>query len=124
MNPKHYKIWTTLGNIYMHTGAYQNAEKAFKEAIKLSKDPEVRAGAYLGLVIVYDYMKKEDLALQSIIAGVKEDPQNHMLHRFYGSHFLKIGDLNNAASEYEKVISLKNDEWEVMTRLGGKGKEE
>jgi tetratricopeptide (TPR) repeat protein len=119
MNPKHYKIWTTLGNIYMHTGAYQNAEKAFKEVIKLSKDPEVRAGAYLGLVIVYGYMKKEDLALQSIIAGVKEDPQNHMLHRFYGSHFLKIGDLNNAASEYEKVISLKNDEWEVMTRLGG-----
>jgi Flp pilus assembly protein TadD/predicted AlkP superfamily phosphohydrolase/phosphomutase len=118
LNPKHHKIWTTLGNIYMHTGAYQNAEKAFKEAIKLSKDPEVRAGAYLGLVIIYNYMNKPDLALQSIIAGVNEDPQNYMLHRFYGSHFIKIGDLANAGSEYEKVISLKKDDWEVMTRLG------
>jgi tetratricopeptide (TPR) repeat protein len=118
LNPKHHKIWTTLGNIYMHTGAYQNAEKAFKEAIKLSKDPEVRAGAYMGLVIIYNYMNKPDLALQSIIAGVNEDPQNYMLHRFYGSHFIKIGDLANAESEYEKVISLKNDDWEVMTRLG------
>jgi tetratricopeptide (TPR) repeat protein len=119
MNPKHHKIWTTLGSIYTHTGSFQNAEKAFREALKLSKDSEVRAGAYLGLVIIYNYTKKPDLALECIEAGVKEDPKNYMLHRFYGSHFLKIGNMDNAAREYEAVISLKNDDWEVMTRLAG-----
>lgn len=118
MNPKHHKIWTTLGNIYTHTGAYQNAEKAYQETIRLSKDPEIRAGAYLGLVIIYNYTKKPDLALQCIIAGIKEDPQNYLLHRFYGSHFLLNGDMNNAAREYETVLKFKNDDWEVMTRLG------
>lgn len=118
MNPKHHKIWSTLGNVYIHTGAYQNAEKAFMEVINLSKESEVRAGAYLGLVITYNYMNKPDLALQSIIAGIKEDPQNYLLHRFYGSYFLKKGNMAEAQSEYEKVIALKNDDWEIMTRLG------
>lgn len=118
MNPKHHKIWSTLGNVYIHTGAYQNAEKAFKEVLRLSKDAEVRAGAYLGLVLTYNYMNKPDLALQSIVAGVKEDPQNYMLHRFYGSYFLKKGNMAEAQREYEKVIELKNDDWEIMTRLG------
>lgn len=118
MNPKHHKIWTTLGSIYTHTGSYQNAEKAFREALKLSKDAEVRAGAYLGLVIIYNSTKKLDLALECIEAGLKEDSENYMLHRFYGSHFLRIGNLSNAAREYEAVLRLKSDDWEIMTRLG------
>ena len=97
-NPNNAEAYVLLGNIEISSAAFDQAEKDFKAAIE--SQPKNYIG-YWALSDLYRRQKKFDAALGVIRSGLKELPDNEVLHLTLASTLDLNGDYEAAISEYE-----------------------
>ncbi len=119
LNPKAFLPFEQVGVLYEKTGQYERAERAYLAAIQ--NDP-VKTYLYLPLVALYmNYVpQKKSLVPELLTAGLniegnKDDPALlEMLAVFYKN----TGDVKNAISAYEKLLSVTPGNATARAELG------
>jgi len=113
---KNAHIWNELGNIYFTTGAYEQAVKAYKNAIQLD-------GRYgwpygnLGLTYAHQGQYEEAIPLyqQSLELLSSEKDQAVMWNRL-GNAYRRLNDYENAAKAYRMADGLGPNQISLLTR--------
>lgn len=96
-----------LGYIYTELNDLDNAEKCFKEAIRINPDS---SNSYSALGYVYYLQKRYDQAILNFKKAIDKDPDNASAHNNLGYTFAEIGiNINEAINECKKAVSLIPD---------------
>ncbi|MEX0998199.1 MAG: alkaline phosphatase family protein [Flavobacteriaceae bacterium] len=98
------EIWYRIGNIYFILNEFEEAKKAFENAIEMEQD---KAKYHKALAeTLYELKEYEESAEYAItsIELVKFFPAAHYI---LGKSLEKMGDLENAKKAYQTAVSLK-----------------
>ena len=103
-----------LGDVQLTKNSVDEAEKSFKAAI--THQPKVDIG-YQALAQLYIRQKKIDAALDTIQAGLKEQPDSANLHLTAAQIRELKGDYEGAISEYENLLKQQPGSLIVINNL-------
>lgn len=96
------KDWRRAGRCALQDAQAQAAVEAFQHAI--AKDPSAEAYSLLGIALVRAGRLSEVTPV--LRKAAHADPQEDQLYRAWGAYYLAQGDLDRAASYYEKAIDM------------------
>jgi tetratricopeptide (TPR) repeat protein len=109
LNPDDASAWHYLGKCYRSTGKNQEAIEAFKQGIRVDKQPYT--GAYIDLFFVY----KETSRLLDFSSSLKETirtkPDDAYVHYWLGLVYVEMKSTILALDEYKILKRLKEDYW-------------
>jgi Flp pilus assembly protein TadD len=115
-NPKHYKAWASLGNLYKTAkkdipravGAYEHAVAG------MQKDKVL----WTNLGMAYYRNKQADLALKALIKASTLDPNDAEIRGNLGTVRRQTGDIAGAIVDLEAAVKLKADDPQYLNNLG------
>jgi tetratricopeptide (TPR) repeat protein len=116
LNGKNAQIWNELGNIYLNTGAYEEAMHAFEMAVEL--DPSY-GWSYNNLASIYLQKKRYSDAIPLFQKGLQflEDLKDKaVLWNRMGDAFRRMNENNQAAAAYRKAMELDPDNTSLLAR--------
>lgn len=119
-NPDDARGWAVLGPIYMQSGRFVDAVKAFRQVLELlppSADAETDLAEAL-MMASNGSAVGEPLAL--LTSAATRDP-NHVRSRFYlAGEATRTGDYENAISQWQALLALGtgNEPWVEVVRSG------
>lgn len=106
--------YETLADIYYELQNYIEAKKCYKEAVFI--DPKnVRAQTFLGILQSKD--KEHEAAVLSLESAVALDPNNANIRYNLALAYEFSGHVDEAKSEYEKVLELEPEHKEAANNL-------
>lgn len=94
-----------LGNVYFLMNQDSDAEKAYRQALKL--DPKL-VTALLGLVKIYQRQSQYEKALAELQAAAAVDPASARIHYLRGQILLKMGRKDEAKKELDASVQMSN----------------
>ncbi|RHW76988.1 tetratricopeptide repeat protein [Colwellia sp. RSH04] len=94
---------TNVGNIYTHQGNYQNAEKAYRQSIKI--DPYF-AQAYINLAELFRLQQKNQLSITTLETGFQKIPDNSELAYALGLANIRAKQSSKANTYFAKATDL------------------
>ncbi|GER92393.1 hypothetical protein A45J_0108 [hot springs metagenome] len=92
-----------LGNAYKEDGQYEEAIKAYQEAIKLNSES---AGYYNELAIAYTKLKEYDKAIIAVNKAIEIRPNDWYPYAIYARIFEAQNKIDQAIEKWKKVIEL------------------
>jgi pentatricopeptide repeat protein len=95
---------TTLGNVYMRKGMYNQAEVEFQRA--LSINPRY-IHPITGLARVYDQTNKVDMAIEQWEKAISLNPREAQLHFSLGFSYYAKGRLDDAIAQWTETAQLQ-----------------
>lgn len=98
--------WQRVGRCALRESKPQTAVDAFQQATSLA--PSAEAYSLLGLALVRAGRLSEVTPV--LRQAAHADPQEDQLYRAWGAYYLAQGDLDRAASYYEKAIAMLHPE--------------
>lgn len=98
------EAWLNLGNLRLRTGDLEQAEKDYRQALKLA--PEFGAG-YLNLADLYRYQGRETEAAELLKMGLSKQPQDASLHHALGLSLVRSQEMNRGLEELKKSVELE-----------------
>ncbi|MBT8137630.1 MAG: tetratricopeptide repeat protein [Gammaproteobacteria bacterium] len=103
LNPNLDIVHTALGDLYVSTGQYADAEAQYQRALR--KDPS-SVDALIGLGRTYQRMKRPEDAEASLRQAVNIHPGNADAFNTLGVFLFQTGRFAEAARQYEYVVAL------------------
>lgn len=100
------KLHVKLGEAEMNSGTTVGALKEFRQAILI--DP-LNPAPYLAMAQLREKRGDFELAISDLRSGLELMPDDPSLHKRIGDHSLKLGRVDDAISEYEKVLKTSSD---------------
>lgn len=110
------QIWNELGNIYLNTGALDEAIQAFSKATDL--DPSY-AWTYNSLAAIYfqkGHYSEAALLYQKAIRLLGETKDKALLWNRLGDTYRRLKENNNAAVAYQKAAELDPEHVSLLAR--------
>ncbi len=98
----------SVGNALGNEGRYNEAEKAFREAIKISPKGWITANAYSSLGNTLGRQEKYSEAIVSLQKAVEINPELGSVWSDLGVAYFKIGKLDKAIQAFKRAISVTN----------------
>ncbi len=103
------------GALAMHNGRSADAEKAFRDAVRLA--PEL-ADAHLDLGLVLGREGKQEEAVRSLGRAVELDPKLPSAHMFLGVFLYQANRQDEAISALKQELALDPKNGEALTWMG------
>lgn len=100
------KLHIKLGEQEMNKGTTVGALKEFKQAVLI--DP-LNPAPYLAMAKLREKRGDLDLAISELKSGLELIPEDISLHKRVAEHSLKLGRIDDAIVEYEKVLQSSSD---------------
>jgi tetratricopeptide (TPR) repeat protein len=107
-----------LGNAYRGLAQYDEALKAFRNAISLKPKPDRLASVHEWVGWVYLDMKQNENALSSFQEALRIDPNNANAHRDSGVAYYQLKQFSQALESLQRAIRLKPDNANAHLWLG------
>ena len=102
LNPTYALGYVSLGDAYAGLGRWEDAAKAYQEALDISPD----ATAYISLGLALHRLGRLDQAADAFESALKLDPTIAAARQALGDIAFQQGQWEEAASEYNKALSL------------------
>jgi tetratricopeptide (TPR) repeat protein/TolB-like protein/DNA-binding winged helix-turn-helix (wHTH) protein len=115
LNPNLDVVHTSLGRLYLSTGAVTDAEAAFRRALEI--DPS-SADSFVGLGHVYLRQNLPEQAESNFRLAVGLHPGDWSAYNQSGNFLYRSGRYAEAVSQYEYVIALNPDNMNGYSNLG------
>ena len=115
LNPNLDAVHTSLGNLYMSTGQYIDAEAAYQTA--LAKNP-ANDDALSGLSVAFQRLNRPEESEVVIRRAIDRHPGNATLYNSLGVLLFERGRFDEAARQYEYAVALRPDDMKYVTNLG------
>ena len=106
-----------LGTVYLELGRAEDAEEQFRKALEDPAYPTPEK-VYLNLGLLYDSQGRDDEAVESFRKSVGIDPKYHKAHFHLASALDRVGNLSEAAREYEVAEPAFKNDGEYWYRRG------
>ncbi|MBI4530081.1 MAG: tetratricopeptide repeat protein, partial [Candidatus Latescibacteria bacterium] len=116
-NPAYADLWYTLGMVYLDRGYYQEAAKELQEALRLAPH-QLKEGIHFNLAYALSQVGLIDQAIREYHAGLVIDSTAVDPHLSLAALYIKREKYEEAAAEYQAVLSLKAGEYRAMNGLG------
>ncbi len=113
--PRFHGGYNLAGVILAEVGQWDNAIKAYKQALGLKPD---FADAHYNYAIALEHLKRTDEAVASLRSAVKADPNHAKAHNNLGSYLEIQGKMDEAISSYQRAVELESDFVSPQLRLG------
>jgi superkiller protein 3 len=115
-NPKSAQVWNDLGELFLRTGAYEEANNAFNKAIEM--EPESGwAHNNLANVLVSQGQYEQAIPLyQKSIALLQENKDKAAVWNRLGNAYRKLNDYDNAIKAYQEAVLLADEGVSLLTR--------
>lgn len=115
-NPKHYKAWASLGNLYKTARKdVPKAVNAYEHAVEGIKKDKV---IWANLGMAYYRNNQIDQALKALTTASSIDPNDAEIRGNLGTVRRQKGDLNGAIADLEMAVKLKPDDAQFANNLG------
>lgn len=113
-NPKSYKLYNNIGDIYFNEEKYDDAERAYKKVLEHDKN-DFNALAFSGEI----NFKKQNFeeALKYYLLSHKIKPDNLELNYHMGICYGYLNQLENAESHFKHALSLNPNLTDVSLEL-------
>lgn len=108
-------VHNALGELYLRTGRYEDAEGAFKKALAIN--PKA-VNALLGLGAVYARQQRLAEAEEELGQAIGLQPGNWNAYNVLGGFLYRNGRYGDAADQYREVVSLDDGNMTGWTNLG------
>jgi tetratricopeptide (TPR) repeat protein/TolB-like protein/DNA-binding winged helix-turn-helix (wHTH) protein len=108
-------IYTALGQLYVETGRYADAENAYLMALDTSPS---NVDALTGLGETYNLMQEPDKAEQMLSQAIGLHPGDWGAYNALGNFLFSSGRYREAARQYETVVALDNGSAAGWANLG------
>ncbi|HKJ16255.1 MAG TPA: tetratricopeptide repeat protein, partial [Xanthomonadales bacterium] len=95
--------WLNLGNLNLRMGDVEQAEKDYRQALKLA--PDFGAG-YLNLADHFRYMGREGESAELLRAGLEKQPEDAALHHALGLSLVRREDMASGLAELRRSVDL------------------
>jgi len=115
LNPKNYRAYIDLGDIYMGQCKYQEAEKTYNKAVEL--DPK-NVNAYNRLVKIYNNQCRFQDAETAYKKVIELDPKNLEAYICLAGLYKNQRKYQEAAAVCEKIIELDQRNYNAYISLG------
>ena len=115
INKSDEKLWTLLAETQIANELYNDALFSLEKAESLS--PEISELHFVRSSIYLKQSKKKE-AKESLILGLKFDPENYRAIFQLGNVFLMEKNYKSAISEYANAVSIKPDFWQAINNKG------
>ena len=114
--PKSAKAWNDLGEAFIKSGAYKDAEAAFKKAIEVNRNFGM---AYGNLALALSSQGKYAEAIPLFEKGidmVSNDKDKATLLNRLGNAYRKLNDYDNAIKSFREAIAVSDESVNLVTR--------
>lgn len=101
----------STGNTLSEKGKYNEAERAFKEAIKIAPKSWIKANAYSSLGNALGRQEKYSEAIGFLRKAVKIVPNLGSAWHDLGVVYFKIGKFDSSLQAFKRAISVTNIDW-------------
>jgi len=115
LNPKDFKAYFNLGDLYLKKEDYENAMKNYKKSLEIN--PKFSA-AYWKIGAIDEKMGRNNDALERYKNALKFDPINIEILYSLGSLYLNMGQYSNAIDTLEKLVGLFPGHADAYYNLG------
>ena len=115
LNPNLDVVHTALGNLYLATGEYANAENAYLKALEIVPNS---VEALTGLGSTYLRQQKPAAAEESFRRAVGLHPGDWSAYNRLGTFLFRSGRYAEAVAEYERVVGLDDANMNGYSNLG------
>ncbi len=100
--PMPHQVYNWLAWSYYNLGEINKAEQEWKNALRISENPEIR----LNLALSYKNREVYDKAMESLEKAVLLDPKFPLAHYEMALLYLRENNKKNAVDHFEKVLRL------------------
>jgi len=108
-------VHTSLGNLYMSTGRYADAESAYEAALEYDSADD---DALRGLGIAYQRLNRPDESESVVRKAIDMHPGNAALYNSLGVLLFRQGRFDEASRQHEYAVALMSDNMKYVTNLG------
>ena len=105
INPLNPSLYDRLGDAYLRSGQYTEAQQALNRAVLLTPNA---TGPYILLGETFLKLKQPIQALQYLDRAVKMDPSNYVTHNLMGQAYKATWQLGEANREFKTVVELQH----------------
>ncbi|MGR4000421.1 MAG: hypothetical protein OD811_01310 [Alphaproteobacteria bacterium] len=107
-SPEEADLYGQRGALQILVAEYDLAMQDFQQVLKLSKDPDIQAAAYLGLGTAYAGMENYEEALKQTVLSLEKgsDGADAQAYFFRGLLYEATGDLESANENFERATAL------------------
>ncbi len=113
--PQNLTVWFTLGTLYQSANQFQQAERAYLNAIEFSDAP---VDALNNLGNLYRRQNKFDQAIDVYTKALSIDNNQSDVHSNLGVAYQEMGRTKEAISSYRKAVALNPNNAEAHRNLG------
>ncbi len=106
LNKKAALAYYELGLSYYALKDYKKAKKYASKSIKYAKDERIKVSSYLIKGTALDDSGSTKKAIKVYKRGIKDFPDNYLLHYNVGFSYYKIDDFKNAEKALQKALQL------------------
>jgi tetratricopeptide (TPR) repeat protein len=115
-NPKHYRAWASLGNLYKTAKKdMPKAIRAYEHAVEGMKKDKV---VWASLGMAYHRNNQADLALKALVTASTLDPKDAEIRANLGTVRRQKGDIPGAIADLEAAVKLRADDPQFLNNLG------
>jgi tetratricopeptide (TPR) repeat protein len=104
--PRFQGLYNIAGVILAEVGQWENATKAYQQALGLKPD---YAEAHYNYAISLEHLKRTDEAITSLRNAVQADPDYAEAHNNLGNYLKDQGKMEDAIASYQRAIEIKPD---------------
>ena len=102
LKPVYGDAQVALGSLNMKLNRYDKALDAYKQAVLLNLTPELKAGAYRAIALIYFRRDQFQAAIEPFKQAIALAPQGSMFLNL-GLTYLKLGDKTSALEQYRQL---------------------
>ena len=100
---------------FLKVGEYDNAVKAFTEAIKISKK---YSPGYSGRGMAYMYLKKYEKAIKDFGTAIKRSRKTALNYKLRGEAYSALKNYNKAVQDFDRAIKIEPEMLEAYFARG------
>lgn len=109
-HPKELLVAYWYGKVQEAMGNREEAEKAYREAVKLGKQETIAVDSYVALALLLNQQGRADEAAKALTEAKEKLPRSPAIHKAFGTVALSQGRYEAAIEEYKKALELDKDD--------------
>jgi tetratricopeptide (TPR) repeat protein len=115
-NPKSAQVWNDLGELFLRTGAYDEANNAFNKAVELEPESGWPYNNLANVLVSEGQYEKAIPLYQKSIGLLQENKDKAAVWNRLGNAYRKLNDYDNAIKAYQEAVLLADEGVSLLTR--------
>lgn len=116
-NPSSPEAHYLLANTYYHLEMYDEAEKKYRQILKMSPSKDHRSKAHLGIGIIHRERSQYNEAIEEFEKAKDLDPSLLKAQLYVGDVYIMKGEVLRGVAIFKEVLGLAPNDSEIFLRL-------